>query len=225
MGDNSSKMAAPVILNATAKHSATVIFLHGLGDTGHGWASAMGNLSMPHIKVICPTAPVMPVTLNAGFKMPSWFDLTSLEVDAPEDAPGIKAARDKIHELIDAEVRSGIPANRIVLGGFSQGGGLALYSAFTHKESLAGVVALSCWLPLRSEFPQAALGNTATPILQCHGDCDPVVPFKFGQLTSSLIKKFAGNLEFKTYKGMMHSSCDEEMANVKDFVRQRIPSL
>lgn len=217
-------MAAPVILNATAKHTATVIFLHGLGDTGHGWATALGNVSLPHIKVICPTAPVMPVTLNAGFKMPSWFDLTSLEVDSPEDAQGIKAARDKVHQLIADEVKTGIPASRILLGGFSQGGGLALYSAFTHKDPLAGVVALSCWLPLRAEFPQAALGNVDTHILQCHGDCDPVVPFKFGQITSSLIKKFAKNIEFKSYPGMMHSSCDEEMSAIKNFIKERLPS-
>ncbi|KAF2356337.1 Phospholipase/carboxylesterase/thioesterase [Trinorchestia longiramus] len=218
-------MAAPVILNATAKHSATVIFLHGLGDTGHGWASAMGEVSLPHIKVICPTAPVMPVTLNAGFKMPSWFDLTSLEVDGPEDTQGIKAARDNIHQLIAQEVQSGIPSSRIMLGGFSQGGGLALYSAFTHKEPLAGVIALSCWLPLRAEFPQGATGNTEMAILQCHGDCDPVVPYKFGQITSCLIKKFAPNIDFKTYPGMMHSSCESEMKAVKEFIRARLPSL
>ncbi|XP_050699983.1 acyl-protein thioesterase 1-like isoform X2 [Eriocheir sinensis] len=186
-----------------------VIFLHGLGDTGHGWASAMAAIGSPHIKFICPTAQVMAVTLNAGFRMPSWFDLKSLDVDGPEDGPGIKKARDNIHTLIEEEVKSGIPHERIMLGGFSQGGALALYSTFTHTKSLAGVVGLSCWLPLREEFPQAAISNTGAPILQCHGDCDPIVPYKFGQITSQIIKKFAGNIEFKTYRGMMHSSCEE----------------
>ncbi|XP_063615538.1 acyl-protein thioesterase 1-like [Penaeus indicus] len=154
MGGNASKMAAPVVVNATAKHTATVIFLHGLGDTGHGWASAMAAIGSPHIKFICPTAPVMPVTLNNGFRMPSWFDLKSLDVDGPEDSDGIKKARDGIHQLIEEEVKAGIPHERIMLGGFSQGGALALYSTFTHSRTLAGVIGLSCWLPLREEFPQ-----------------------------------------------------------------------
>ncbi|XP_069977505.1 acyl-protein thioesterase 1 [Penaeus vannamei] len=224
MGGNASKMAAPVVVNATAKHTATVIFLHGLGDTGHGWASAMAAIGSPHIKFICPTAPVMPVTLNNGFRMPSWFDLKSLDVDGPEDSDGIKKARDGIHQLIEEEVKAGIPHERIMLGGFSQGGALALYSTFTHSRTLAGVIGLSCWLPLREEFPQAAISNTGSPILQCHGDCDPIVPYKFGQITSQLIKKFAGNIEFKTYRGMMHSSCDEEMADIKKFITQNLPS-
>uniref|UniRef100_A0A0P4WH48 palmitoyl-protein hydrolase n=1 Tax=Scylla olivacea TaxID=85551 RepID=A0A0P4WH48_SCYOL len=225
MGGRSSRMAAPVVVNATAKHTATVIFLHGLGDTGHGWASAMAAIGSPHIKFICPTAQVMAVTLNAGFRMPSWFDLKSLDVDGPEDSSGIKRARDSIHTLIEEEVRAGIPHERILLGGFSQGGALALYSTFTHSKSLAGVVGLSCWLPLRDEFPQAAIGNTGAPILQCHGDCDPIVPYKFGQITSQIIKKFAGNIEFKTYRGMMHSSCDEEMADIRKFISQHLPPV
>jgi len=223
MGDTSSKMAAPVIVNATAKHTATVIFLHGLGDTGHGWASAMGAVVAPYMKVICPTANTMPVTLNAGFRMPSWFDLTSLDVNAQEDATGIKAARELVHGIIQKEIAAGIPASRIVLGGFSQGGGLALYSALTHSPALGGVVALSCWLPLRGEFPAAASDTTNTPVLQCHGDCDPVVPYKFGQLTSGLLKKFLPNAVFKSYNGMMHSSCDEEMSAIKDFLSEKLP--
>ncbi|KAK3889451.1 hypothetical protein Pcinc_006559 [Petrolisthes cinctipes] len=154
MGKASSKMAAPVVVNATAKHTATIIFLHGLGDTGHGWASAMAAIGSPHIKFICPTAQVMPVSLNAGFRMPSWFDLKSLDVDGPEDTDGIRKARDLIHRLIDDEVKNGITHDRILLGGFSQGGALALYSTFTHTHTLAGVIGMSCWLPLRQEFPQ-----------------------------------------------------------------------
>lgn len=225
MGDRVSKMAAPVIVNATTKHTATLIFLHGLGDTGHGWASGLAELSLPHVKIICPTAPVMPVTLNAGFRMPSWFDLISLDVNGQEDAPGIKAATAKIHQLIADEAKAGIPSNRVVLGGFSQGGGLALYSALTHQpKPLGGVVALSCWLPLRGEFPEAAAGNLDTPILQCHGDSDPVVSFKFGQMTSVMLKKFASNVDFKTYPGLQHNSCPPEMQAVKEFIQKALPA-
>lgn len=224
MGEHSSKMAAPVIVSATAKHTATVIFLHGLGDTGHGWASTMPASSLAHIKFVCPTASVMPVTLNAGYPMPSWFDLKSLDVDGEEDKAGIKKARDGIHQLIEQEAKLGIPYSRIVLGGFSQGGALALYSSLTYKNTLAGVVALSCWMPLRSEFPAGILGNSNTPILQCHGKSDSVVPYNFGELTSKLLTQFIPNLEFKTYKNLSHSSSTEEMKDVEDFINKCVPA-
>lgn len=101
--------------------------------------------------------PTMPVTLNNGFKMPSWFDLKSLEARGPEDEAGIKKASESIQSMIDAEEREGIPANRIVLGGFSQGGALALYTALTYKKPLAGVIGLSCWLPLHKSFPAVSI--------------------------------------------------------------------
>lgn len=115
----------------------------------------MNAIRSPFVKVICPTAKTIPVTLNAGFRMPSWFDLKTLDESGPEDEEGIKTAAIEVQNLIENEIKSGIPADRIVLGGFSQGGALALYSALTFPHKLAGVVALSCWLPLRKNFPAA----------------------------------------------------------------------
>lgn len=214
---------SPVVIAATAKHTATVIFLHGLGDTGHGWASGMGAIRAPHVKVICPTAPTMPVTLNGGFRMPSWFDLRTLDANGPEDEEGIKRATELVHGMIEQEVKAGIPSNRIVLGGFSQGGALALYSALKFPKPLAGVIALSCWLPLHKQFPAAAVANKDIPYIQCHGDCDPIVPYKWGQMTASLLKQFLKQIEFKTYRGMMHSSSDEEISDLKTFLEKVIP--
>ncbi|XP_003699191.1 acyl-protein thioesterase 1 [Megachile rotundata] len=211
---------SPVVIAATARHTATLIFFHGLGDTGHGWASSMGAVRSPHIKVICPTAPIMPVTLNAGFRMPSWFDLRSLEPSGPEDEEGIRRAAEMVHSLIAQEVAAGIPTKRIFLGGFSQGGALAIYSALTFPEPLAGIIALSAWLPLHQKFPAEAIGNKNTPLLQCHGDCDPIVPYRWGQLTASVLKQFMTQTEFKTYGGMMHTSCDEEMRDMKEFIKR-----
>ncbi|KAJ8924544.1 hypothetical protein NQ315_000692 [Exocentrus adspersus] len=215
---------APVVLAATAKHTATLIFLHGLGDTGQGWASAMGALRPPHVKVICPTAPTMPVTLNAGFRMPSWFDLRTLDESGPEDEQGIKSATKQIHTLIENEVSAGISPERILVGGFSQGGALALYSALTYPQKLAGVVALSAWLPLGKSFPVSKKTSDTLPIFQCHGDCDPVVPYKWGQMTASVLKSMLKNVEFKTYRGLMHTSSDEELRDIKQFIDKYLPS-
>lgn len=219
-------MSGPVVIDALAKQTATLLFLHGLGDTGHGWASAIGEIRPPYVKVICPTAPTAPVTLNAGFRMPSWFDLKSLDASGAEDEDGIKKAASVIHGMVDAEIKSGIAPNRIVVGGFSQGGALALYSVLTYPVRLGGVMALSCWLPLHKTFPAAVKGdNENTPIIQGHGDCDPIVPYKWGQLTASIIKSFAKQSEFKTYKEMMHSASPEEMKDLKAFLAKHIPSI
>ncbi|VVC86717.1 acyl-protein thioesterase 1 [Leptidea sinapis] len=215
----------PVIIASTAKQTATLIFFHGLGDTGHGWASTIAALRGPHIKVLCPTASPIPVTLNAGFRMPSWFDLRTLDATAPEDEEGILRATSLVHGLISDEVKAGIPANRIVLGGFSQGGALALHSALTYPESVAGVMALSCWLPRHAHFPNAVKAPKDLPIFQAHGDCDPVVPYKWGQMTASFLKTFMTNMEFNTYQGLSHSSSEAELKDMKAFIEKRLPSI
>ncbi|KAG8233983.1 hypothetical protein J437_LFUL014444 [Ladona fulva] len=146
------------------------------------------------------------------------FDLRTLDVNGPEDEEGIRRATELIHSMIETEVKAGIPSERIILGGFSQGGALALHSALKCGRPLAGVIALSCWLPLHRQFPgnqfrifpknMAALGNKDIPYLLCHGDCDPVVPYKWGLMTASLLKQFLPKFEFKAYRGLMHSSSD-----------------
>ncbi|PRD19936.1 UNVERIFIED_CONTAM: Lypla2 [Trichonephila clavipes] len=153
----------------------------------------------------------MPVTLNAGYKMPSWFDLKTLDADGPEDEEGIKRASESVFQMIAAEEEKGIPSNRIVLGGFSQGGAVAIYTALRCNKPLGGVVALSCWLPLYKQFPYAAEGNIDIPLLQCHGELDTVVPYKWGRMTHELLKTFMCNVELKTYKGLCHNSCEEEL--------------
>lgn len=199
-----------------------LIFLHGLGDTGHGWASAMGGLRTPNMKVICPTAQTMPVTLNQGFPMPSWFDLFSLDINGKEDEAGIKKASALVHKMIQDEIKGGIEAKRIILGGFSQGGALALYSALTFPQQLAGVMALSCWLPLHASFPGAKKTGDTLPVLQCHGDADPIVPFRVGQMSAAAIKAFMKASTFNTYRGLSHSSSDEELADMKKFIEENV---
>lgn len=215
--------ATPVVLQSVGKHTSTLIFLHGLGDTGHGWIDAMAQIRPNHMKVICPTAKLMPVSLNAGFEMRSWFDLKTLDISGPEDEQGIKEATTLVHSMIASEIQAGIPAKRIMLGGFSQGGALALYAGLTLAEPLAGIIAFSCWLPLHKSFPGLKRTADSTAILQCHGDCDPVVPYKLGQLSASLLKAFMKNSQFNTYSGMSHSSSNDEMDDLKTFIEKHIP--
>lgn len=171
----------------------------------HGWAQAMREIRPPYMKVICPTAPTMPVTLNAGFQMPSWFDLKSLDMHGLEDEDGIKKATATIQTIIQSEISAGIPANRIVVGGFSQGGALALYTGLTSTHTLGGIVGLSCWLPLHKSFPDAKKTADTVPIFLAHGEVDPVVPYKFGQLSHYNLKTFMKNPQFTSYPVFSHS--------------------
>ncbi|XP_028612096.1 acyl-protein thioesterase 1-like isoform X1 [Grammomys surdaster] len=174
-----------------------VIFLHGLGDTGHGWAEAFAGIKSSHIKYICPHAPDMPVTLNMNMAMPSWFGIIRLSPDSQEDESGIKQAAETVKALIDQEVKNGILSNRIILGGFSQGGG-SINSA-----------------------------NRDISVLQCHGECDPLVPLMFGSLTVERLNALVNpaNVTFKIYEGMMYSSCQQEMMDVKHFTDKLLPPI
>jgi len=224
-----NSMSLPAIVPAAKKATAAVIFLHGLGDTGHGWAEAFIGIRLPHVKYICPHAPKMPVTLNMKMVMPSWFDIYSLSSEAQEDETGIKRASENIKGLIDQEVKNGIPSHRIVLGGFSQGGALSLYTALTTHHKLAGVVGLSCWLPLRNSFPQACANsvNKDMHLLQCHGDADPLVPLYFGTQTIEKMKGLINpaNISFKKYRGLGHNACPEEILDIKRFIEKQLPQI
>uniref|UniRef100_A0AAA9SDX7 Acyl-protein thioesterase 1 n=2 Tax=Bos TaxID=9903 RepID=A0AAA9SDX7_BOVIN len=213
MCGNNMSAPLPAIVPAARKATAAVIFLHGLGDTGHGWAEAFAGIRSAHIKYICPHA----------------FDIIGLSPDSLEDETGIKQAAENVKALIDQEVKNGIPSNRIILGGFSQGGALSLYTALTTQQKLAGVTALSCWLPLRASFPQGPIGgvNRDISILQCHGDLDPLVPLMFGSLTAEKLKTLVNpaNVTFRTYAGMMHSSCQQEMMDIKQFIDKLLPPV
>ncbi|XP_062506710.1 acyl-protein thioesterase 2-like [Corticium candelabrum] len=213
-----------VTVEAKAKHTATVVFLHGLGDTGHGWSSNLEAILDPHVKLICPTANNMPVSINFGMRMPSWFDIFGLSDDAKEDTAGVHRAAKELQALIENEVKSGIPSSRIILGGFSQGGALSLYTALTMDLPLSGVLALSSWLPLHKELPGAVKGNQHVPMLQCHGDADFVVPFMWGQKTAEFLSAMNPNHKFKTYRGLQHSSSPEELEEVRAFIKQHLPS-
>lgn len=166
------------------------------------------------------------MTLNHGMRMNSWFDLKSLSPLDPEDGEGIESACKRIHELIEEQEKQGVPHDRIMLGGFSQGGALSLYSALKYPKKLAGIVALSCWLPLHRSFPGISSNvNKSIPILQCHGNQDCVVPLSWGRASEIVLNTFVdkNKYQFKTYNGLGHSSSSAELQDVLEFIRTNLP--
>lgn len=141
--------------------------------------------------------------------MPAWADIIALSMEAPEDEQGTMATRSMIHGLIADEVKAGVPANRIVIGGFSQGAAMACVAALSHEERLAGCFVLSGFLALRNKMANMITeGGRATPFFQAHGTQDMVVPFMFGQMSSQIISSFGVNCDFKNY-AMGHASCTQ----------------
>lgn len=217
-------MADPVIIPATTAHTATVIFLHGLGDTGHGWASMFKDeIREPHIKYICPHAPTRAVTLNMGMHMPAWYDLFGLTPDAKEDIDGIEESAKILHSMIDAEIRAGVSSQNIVIGGFSMGGALALYAGLTYDKPLGGILGLSSFLIRKDKIPQNCPVNKNVAIFMGHGDQDFLVPLAFGRLTEDYLKTFNPNVHFKVYCGMAHSSCGQEIEDARRFLSKCLP--
>jgi len=213
----------PVVLKSARKHTATLIFLHGLGDTGMGWAGALNTIRPDYLKVICPTAPMLPVTLNGGMSMPAWYDILSLDEADPhrEDMEGVDWAVNFVQDLVAEEERQhGVTADRVVVGGFSQGGAVSLRAALTSPHQLGGCAALSCYLPgdpaTYGEPPHQA------PVFQAHGDQDGVVTYHRGQLTASLVSKLMKDHQFVTYPGMMHEATLEELEDIKTWLNEKL---
>jgi len=207
--------------------SAAVILIHGLGDSAQGWASGAMQLQehVPHAKFVLPTAPTSPVTLNGGYKMTSWYDIESLDNREAEKAAGLEESREYIAGLVAKEIAGGIPANRIVVSGFSQGGAMSLVFGLQHTEALAGVVSMSGYLVAADRFTLSAAGK-GMPTLMCHGTDDAVVKHSWGlQSRAKLEEQGIANLQFKEYPGMGHSSCPQEMSDVGAFLKARIPAL
>lgn len=218
---------------ATSSNSqkSVLLFLHGLGDSGHSWQMGLGQAfkmfsGNPNITIQCPTAPNQPVTINMGLRCNSWFDITSLDMSKEEASSSIAHACTKIHAKIEELEKDGFPSEKIMLGGFSQGGALSLYSSLKYPKKLAGVVCLSCWLPLHKEFPSAVSpANKDLPILQCHGDADEIVDVRWAKATNEVLKKSVNNekLQFKIFPNLGHGECPEEMKTVIEFINTCLP--
>jgi len=217
-----------VVLDAKSKHSGTVIFLHGLGDTAYGWLPVMQSIQpkTPHLKYILPTAPMRSVTINAGMRMPAWYDISDLSERMSEDFEGLEETRKQIVEIIESEIRQGVPSHRILLGGFSQGGASALYIGYRLNKPLAGVLGLSCYLPNLATFSQAITAESkGTECLMCHGEDDMVVFHSWGLTSFEALTKAGVKAKFMSYPGLSHAASEEEIQDVQAYILKVLKPL
>jgi phospholipase/carboxylesterase len=200
---------------------ASVIWMHGLGADAHDFESVPPMLDLGPalpVRYIFPNAPVRPVTLNGGMRMRAWYDLLGLDRDAPEDAEGIRESGASIAGLIEREVERGISADNIVLAGFSQGGAIALYTALRYPSRLAGVLALSCYLPLSAEVEtERHSANAKVPIFMAHGEFDDVVAVNFARGSRKRLHTMGYDVDWREYP-MAHSVMPEEIGDIKKFL-------
>ena len=211
-------LLATVECETSTPVAGSVIWLHGLGADGHDFEPIVPELRLPAtgLRFVFPHAPVRPVTLNGGIPMRAWFDIRELDRDADPDEQGMAAAELQVHALIRLENERGISTERIVLAGFSQGGTIALRTGLCYPERLAGVLALSTFLP-RSVAVQGA-ANRKTPIFLAHGSQDPLVPQAFGEDTRDFLITEGYSVEWKTYD-MPHAVCPEEIGDVRRWLQ------
>jgi len=226
--------AATLIVPALKKHTSTVIVAHGLGDSGAGWKFLADEFrrkgKFPETKFIFPNAPNIPITINMGMRMPGWYDIADFSdlANRSDDETGIVRSQKVFHNLIAEEIKNGIPTERIVLGGFSQGGAMSLMAGTTAPTKLGGIFGLSCYLllkdKLRSMIP-ADSPNKDTPIFMGHGDADQVVRHAWGKATAEQLSEWGWKVDFRTYRGLPHSADPEEIDDLEKYLSARIPDL
>lgn len=202
---------------------AAIIWLHGLGADGHDFAGLVPELDLSGchaIRFIFPHAPSIPVTLNGGYVMPAWYDILGADLIDRQDAAGIRASEQAITALIEREMARGIPASRIVLAGFSQGCAMALHTGLRFPQTLAGIVALSGYLPLAAQFAaERSAANAHTPIFMAHGKQDPVVVPARGEASRDLLTHLGYPVQWHSYP-MPHSLHPREVVDIGVFLGQ-----
>jgi phospholipase/carboxylesterase len=219
------QMPETVEVESAAEPDGSVIWLHGLGADGHDFEAIVPELGLEgrlNLRFVFPHAPVRPVTINGGMSMRAWFDILTLDRGGPQDEAGIRASGELLLQLLEREHERGIPYEKIVLAGFSQGGAIALHTALRFEPRLAGLMALSTYLPLQSTF-DAEVANSATaqsrdlPIFMAHGTFDPMLPLALGQHTHEVLTAAGYKSEWHDYS-MAHAVCAEEIAHISDWL-------
>ncbi len=197
--------------------TASIIWMHGLGADGHDFVDVVPELGLPArpgVRFVFPHAPMRPVTINGGYVMRAWYDIRDDGGARREDPAGVRASQKSIEALIAREHARGVPAAAIVLAGFSQGGAMALHTGLRHGERLAGVMALSCSLPLADALAgEAAPANRDVPIFMAHGTHDPMIPIARAQRAREVMTGLGYRIEWHEYR-MPHSVCLDEIRDI-----------
>ncbi len=209
-----------VEIQTGARPAAAVIWLHGLGADGHDFEPVVPELRLPQtlpLRFVFPHAPIRPVTLNQGMRMRAWYDIARLG-GGPEDEAGIRSSEGLLKSLISREMENGISLEKIVLAGFSQGGAIALQTALRYPEPLAGVLALSTYLPISQTLDkEKSRANQNIPIFMAHGLYDDIIPLRRAEQSAKILADLGYNVEWRTYP-MPHSVCAEEIADIARFL-------
>ncbi|HTY80538.1 MAG TPA: alpha/beta fold hydrolase [Candidatus Bathyarchaeia archaeon] len=218
-----SEQLEAIEIETGAAPRAAVIWLHGLGADGHDFEPIVPELSLPKTataRFVFPHAPIQPVTINGGMRMRAWYDVTG---DGRQDAGGIRASQALVEALIGRERARGIPSRAIVLAGFSQGGAIALQTALRHPERLAGVLALSTYLPLPDTLEREANpSNRDVPVFMAHGSQDPVIPLSWAARSRDALVTLGYAVEWHDYL-MPHSVCAEEIGDISRWLAAVLP--
>ncbi|WP_294767533.1 alpha/beta fold hydrolase [uncultured Rhodoferax sp.] len=214
-------------LESAPNPTAAVIWMHGLGASSDDFAGLVPELDLQGcqpIRFVFPQAPSIPITINGGYIMPGWYDLCGMDLVSRQDAAGIQRSEAQIRALVENEVARGIPYERIVLAGFSQGCAMALHTALRLPHRIAGVMALSGYLPLADRFAaERHPANADTPIYMAHGTQDPVVILKRGEDSRDALAALGHTVQWHTYP-MPHSVHPREVADIAAFLRQVLPA-
>jgi phospholipase/carboxylesterase len=217
-------MTLPTIeIEPSVPARASVILMHGLGADAHDFEPIVPALELPQelaVRFVFPNAPQRSITVNGGMRMRAWYDIAALEIDRRPDEAGVRESEAQIVQLIRREVGRGIPTERIVLAGFSQGGAMALHTGLRYPEQLAGILALSCYLLLPESITQERHpANQETPIFLAHGRFDPVVPYALGEAARMRLQALGYNLQWQDYP-MQHEVVWEEVQAIGAWLRQ-----
>ncbi len=214
-------MALPECVEVTTGEIpvGSVIWLHGLGADGHDFEPIVPELQLPAdmpLRFVFPHAPVRPVTINGGMEMRAWYDIISLDAEGRADAAGVHESTAILEELIAREVERGISAEKIVIAGFSMGGAIAINTALHTNEKLAGLMALSTYLPLLSEIDGSG-GSRDLPVFMAHGSFDPMLPMQWGQMSAERMTDAGFTIEWHDYP-MAHAVCPEEIRDIREWL-------
>ncbi|XP_016389968.1 lysophospholipase-like protein 1 [Sinocyclocheilus rhinocerous] len=219
------------VVSQAGKHTASVIFLHGSGDTGPGlrrWVyDVLGqNLAFENIRVIYPTAPARPYTPMRGAQSHVWFDRHKISQDCPEHLESIDSMCENLSAIVQEEIRAGIPKHRMLIGGFSMGGAMALHLVCRYHQDVAGIFALSSFLNKDSVVYQVVEDASQCPplpeLLQCHGTADELVFHSWGEETNSLLKKAGLNTSFHSIPDLNHQLCRQELELLRSWILKKL---